>query len=364
MPARRQRYGGLLCRRDDPSQQLRVNRRYVIRFCQMATPPTKIAEKSGTRWNFHLRLEDLVAIAFFLTYLIVFAIFGGPGRSDVSIWEIIGLGVLTVVALLFITLLRQALSSHAEKSKTASNVKSFVAPYARIVRDWLPFLTILAMYYSLWGDVTHIIVQHDRDAALIAWDQRLFGFQASVAIQKFARPWLTEWMKFAYNSHPFLCPLVALYVYLRKPRENFREMMSGLVVISFFGFLLYLLVPAIGPLYTLKDQYYVDLGPMHFMDYVRIRRDVFPSLHAGISFLVWIYAWRNSRWIFAILAPIVLSLWVSTVYVRQHYLIDVVAGLVLAPLCVLLADWLFRRFGEIDFSLRSPFGARAEAARE
>ena len=83
------------------------------------------------------------------------------------------------------------------------------------------------------------------------------------------------------------------------------------------------------------------------MDFARIRRDVFPSLHVGISFVVWLYAYRNSRRLFLVLSPLILSLWVSTVYLRYHYLIDCIAGLILAPLSFLLANWLFKRLGEI-----------------
>jgi membrane-associated phospholipid phosphatase len=310
-------------------------------------------KKDDSRVRFSLRLEDLVAISFFLIYLIVFAIFGGPGK-DLPVWQVIGSGVLAVGLLLSVVLVRQAISAKSYSLQCKNDRRNFVLPYASIIRDWLPFLTILAMYYSLWGDATHILVPRDRDAALIAWDQRLFGMQASVALQRYTHPILTAWMKFAYNFHPFNVPLVGLFIYLRRPRANFREMMSGLMVICFFGYLGYLLVPAVGPLYTLKNQYYIDLGSMQFMDYVKIRRDVFPSLHVGISFLVWIYAYRNSRWLFWILSPLILSLWISTVYLRQHYLIDVVVGLALAPLCVLLADWLFKHYGDVQFSFSIP----------
>jgi membrane-associated phospholipid phosphatase len=54
------------------------------------------------------------------------------------------------------------------------------------------------------------------------------------------------------------------------------------------------------------------------------------------------------------LSPLILSLWFSTVYLRYHYLIDVLAGLILAPLSFLLANWLFRRFGEIPVPLPLP----------
>ena len=66
-----------------------------------------------------------------------------------------------------------------------ADLKDFVRPYWEIVRDWFPFLVVLLMYYSLWGDATHLLITTDRDAALVALDQRLFHFQASVAIQRF-----------------------------------------------------------------------------------------------------------------------------------------------------------------------------------
>lgn len=317
-------------------------------------------QNCDSRLHFKLRLEDLVAISFFLLNAIAFAISGGANHQEHPAWEIVGLQVIAVGILLALTLLQQTLSSRSYSVRSANDLTEFVLPYGMIIRDWFPFLTILAMYYSLWGDATHVLNPHDRDAALIAWDQRLFGFQASVALQRFTHPALTAWMKFAYNSHPFNLPLVALVVYLSRSCSDFRKMMSGLMVICFFGFLGYLFVPAVGPLYTLKGQYYIDLGRMQFMDFLRIRRDVFPSLHAGISFLVWIYAYRNARWLFWTLSPVILSLWLSTVYLRQHYLIDVIAGLVLAPLCVLLADWLFVRFQEVQFSFGSPVARGAK----
>jgi membrane-associated phospholipid phosphatase len=91
-----------------------------------------------------------------------------------------------------------------------------------------------------------------------------------------------------------------------------------------------------------------------FMDFARIRRDVFPSMHVAISFVAWLYAYRNSKKLFWILSPLILSLWLSTLYLRYHYLIDVVAGLILAPLSFVLANWLFRRWGDIPVSFAIP----------
>jgi membrane-associated phospholipid phosphatase len=316
---------------------------------------------SDGRVVFRLRLEDLVALTFFLITFAIRMLVQGFRQVEVSPADVLVI-IPAVTLLIAKEIVHYFVVSRKADTSERSGVREFVHPYWEIVRDWFPFLVILMMYYSLWGDATHLLVTRDRDAELIALDQRLFGLQASVALQRIVSPPLTSWMEFAYAFHILNIPIVACFVYIRRSRYRFREMMSGVLVITFFGLLGYLLVPAIGPVYTLRDQFTVALSQplgmvnrqIDFMDFARIKRDVFPSLHAGISFVVWLYAYRNSRRLFWILAPLVLSLWVSTVYLRYHYLIDVVAGLALAPLCFLLANWLFKHFGEVPISLALP----------
>ncbi len=312
--------------------------------------------------RFGLRLEDAVALGFFLLNLVLQLIFSELRGENLSPADV--LIIIPAIAVLLAKELVHYFLAGGSSGKQEGELREFIRPYWGVIRDWAPFLIILLMYYSLWGDATHLLVTHDRDAALIAIDQRLFGFQASVALQRIVGPALTSWMQFAYLFHLFNIPIVACFIYMRRPRARFREMMCGLLVVSFLGLLGYILVPAIGPMYTLRSQYTVALSTpiaalnrqMEFMDFARIRRDVFPSLHVAISFVVWLYAWRNSKRLFWILSPIILSLWVSTVYLRYHYLIDCLAGLVLAPVSYALANWLLARFGTLQVSLPLPPG--------
>jgi membrane-associated phospholipid phosphatase len=316
---------------------------------------------SSPRLTLHVRLEDAVAIVFFLLNLLLRIIFHGLKGSFGSPADV--LIIIPAVSLLLAKeLVHYFMGGKPGPAAGSGGPLDFVRPYWEIVRDWFPFLIILLMYYTLWGDATLLMVTTDRDQALIGLDQRLFGFQASLVLQRIISPALTSWMTFAYFYHVINIPVVACFIYLRRDRARFREMMSGLMMVSFFGIMGYLLVPAIGPMYTLRAQYTVPLShslimfnrDFDFMDFARIRRDVFPSLHVAISFVVWLYAYRNSKMLFWVLSPLVVSLWFSTLYLRYHYLIDVVAGLILGPLCFLLANWLFRRFGDIPVSVAIP----------
>ncbi|MGH9326759.1 MAG: phosphatase PAP2 family protein [Terriglobia bacterium] len=308
-----------------------------------------------------LRLEDIVALLFFLIDIVLEVCFrelrGQPlDPSDVMI-------VIPAVALLVAKeVVNYFISSNETRLDTSQDVVNFVRPYWQIARDWFPFLVILLMYYSLWGKATLLLVTHDRDAMLLAWDKRLFGIEPSLYFQRFISPPLTAWMQFSYAFHLYVIPLVACFIYLYRTRDRFREMMCGLVVISFFGILGYFIVPAIGPKFTLHNVYTVPLTQplavfnrqIEFMNFARIRRDCFPSLHVGMSFLVWLYAWRNSKKLFWILSPFILSLWLSTVYLRYHYTVDCIAGFILAPLCYWLANALYQRYGDMSVTVPLP----------
>ena len=69
-------------------------------------------------------------------------------------------------------------------------------------------------------------------------------------------------------------------------------------------------------------------------------RAAFPSLHAAVSLVALIYAWRFLRAWFWLLLPFCLGLWVSTIYLRHHFVVDLIAGWALAPIAVWVAPRL------------------------
>jgi membrane-associated phospholipid phosphatase len=71
-------------------------------------------------------------------------------------------------------------------------------------------------------------------------------------------------------------------------------------------------------------------------------RAAFPSLHTAVSVVMLACAWRHLRTWFWIALPLVVGLWVSTIYLRHHYVVDLLAGFALAPLALLLAPRLDR----------------------
>jgi membrane-associated phospholipid phosphatase len=73
------------------------------------------------------------------------------------------------------------------------------------------------------------------------------------------------------------------------------------------------------------------------------KTDAFPSGHTAISLMCLYYAWKErEKKLVAVLIPVVTGLLFSTVYLRYHYVIDVIAGLALTGLTIVLAPGLRR----------------------
>jgi membrane-associated phospholipid phosphatase len=75
-----------------------------------------------------------------------------------------------------------------------------------------------------------------------------------------------------------------------------------------------------------------------------VARDCFPSLHTAHTTVALAYARRFHRVAFLAFLPIALGLYVSTVYLRMHYVVDVAAGFATAALAIALGPWVNRRW--------------------
>jgi membrane-associated phospholipid phosphatase len=159
-------------------------------------------------------------------------------------------------------------------------------------------------------------------------------------------------MVFCYLSYFFAPAILAACIYWSDRRQLFRDFLVSLCVTTLLGYTGYLLVPAVGP-YLYQAALFPDRlpgGGLHEADSViqtidslkGYARDCFPSLHTAHTTVVLVFAWRYSRLAFAVYLPIALGLYVSTIYLRMHYAIDVAAGFAVAALAVAIGPRLER----------------------
>jgi membrane-associated phospholipid phosphatase len=213
------------------------------------------------------------------------------------------------------------------------------------------------------------------DSSLITIDRWLFGGDPTHFLRGYTHPLLTEVLQMAYASFYFLPMVLVVDLYRNKRLQAFRIVFLTVTLgfyLSYFG---YLAVPAIGPRFTLHDfgrtdqelpgvfaatalRAYSNSGesiPPGTMHPERVvQRDCFPSGHTQVTLLVMFLAFRyrsRARWPLLIAGSLLI---IATVYLRYHYVIDLIAGFLFAVLTIetmrMLDSW-WSRIRQVPLSL-------------
>ena len=181
------------------------------------------------------------------------------------------------------------------------------------------------------------------DEFLSNLDQNIFKFQPSIEFSKqFNSLFFSELFYFGYFCY-YLLPLVVLgilYKFLPQKIEEF-----GFILISSFllYYFIFIIIPAEGPqfYFTFPDNYIEAQGI--FGNAIKLIQKngeaptaAFPSSHVGISWIVIFWLYQNFRKSVKYFLPFVILLMFSTVYIKAHYFVDVVAGFLTAPIVFFL----------------------------
>ncbi len=221
---------------------------------------------------------------------------------------------------------------------------------AEFFRTMLPFLMCIAVYTNL-HDTVRFVNPHDINAQLAAVEGWLFGGQPVVWAERFVTPARTEFFNFFYANFYLVAPSVVIVLWLSGRRGEAQHALLGVILCFYSGYVLYVIFPAAPPRLYLESLglFHVALrgGPITDFEQALIAmmpnhaaRAAFPSLHAAVSCVSLSYAWKYCRWFFPILLIFVVGLLVSTVYLRHHYVVDLIAGALMLPWVV----WVTPRF--------------------
>lgn len=297
------------------------------------TPPA--AGRSWLRPVFRLRVEELLALAFLLpcAYLTVVAD-RYAARMGLLGARLPGGVPRLAIAVAFLLLL--VVLAHYRPRR----------PWLAVLRELLPFLACILIYTNL-HDTIGFVNPHDVDGQLAALDAALFGVQPSVWAERFVSRELTELMSFFYLNFFWIAPSTSVLLLLQGRWREFRATTLALVLCFYAGYLLYVIFPAAPPRLTLAHEYArslegyprlfssLEAGALRLLP--EDSRAAFPSLHTAATLVALVCAFRHARRLFFVLLPLVLGLWVSTIYLRHHYFVDLLAGWLLAPLALLAA---------------------------
>ena len=206
-------------------------------------------------------------------------------------------------------------------------------------------ITIYALMTFLYKETAMLntLIFPKIDEFLSNLDQNIFKFQPSIEFSKhFNSLFFSELFYFGYFCY-YLLPLVVLgilYKFLPQKIEEF-----GFILITSFllYYFIFIIIPAEGPqfYFTFPDNHIEAQGI--FGNAIKLIQKngeaptaAFPSSHVGISWIIIFWLYQNFRKSVKYFLPFVILLMFSTVYIKAHYFVDVVAGFLTAPIVFFL----------------------------
>jgi hypothetical protein len=224
-------------------------------------------------------------------------------------------------------------------------------------RSWVAALIYrLGIYGSV--QVSYFFLKHvlplinktTLDQKLYAFDLSVFKVEPAMAWDRFVNPATTEWFSFFYFGYFLLMAAhVVPLLFFGRRKQIVGEFTFSLIILFSIGHTLYMVVPGYGPYRAMADafQHSFPQGPWHdlVMNAVRsggAQMDIFPSLHTGAPTLLAFFSYRNRdklpfKYTWPVVAFCTANIIIATMFLRWHYLIDVVVGFSLAISAVLLS---------------------------
>ncbi len=285
--------------------------------------------KNIRSYIYKLSASDLVIISFYLFLSVMNIIF----HSKVEYWfEFLVYNTALIFSIFFI----------ANKNDDSNSVFWEQLHYWYVVP--LIFLTFKEIYFMI-----HPIRGVDYDNALIAIDRFLFGTDPTYALFKIANPYLTELLQIAYATFFFLPIILAVDLILNNRKEELNFEIFAIIYGFMLSYIGYFLFPAVGPRFTLHNFALTDkeLPGLLLTPYLRsivnagesitrgavnpialVQRDAFPSGHTQMTLIVMYLSVKfktKSRYFFLVDGTLLIF---ATVYLRYHYVADLLGGLI------------------------------------
>jgi membrane-associated phospholipid phosphatase len=203
----------------------------------------------------------------------------------------------------------------------------------------------------------------------------LFRVNPTEWLASFSTPLLTEVLQIAYSLFYAIFLAVGLELY-RADNSRFRYFRFTVVYGFFISYVGYFFLPSVGPRFTLHDfskidtelpgvlitpalRWFVNIfesitpGLSNSIAAARAQRDVFPSGHTMMTLVAIVFAHRHRLKTRSSMMILGILLIVATVYLRYHYVIDIVAGALLAIACLLTSNMIYSWFAKTENATNS-----------
>lgn len=220
-----------------------------------------------------------------------------------------------------------------------------------------PILKLLRWSYPLimsgyfYAETVHYnkLIFDNLDSLLTEVESIIFGMQPSVEFSAIIpMRAFSELMYFAYFSFYLLIFAFALYLFFAR-RAFFKEGIFKLSISMYLFYLIFCFIPSAGPQFyfappdSILPDAYLFGQVMHIIQNLAEQpTGAFPSSHVGISLIILLLSFKSAPKFFKLAWPFVFLLILSTVYIKAHYVVDVIGGLLIAPLILYVSIFLYQ----------------------
>ncbi len=217
------------------------------------------------------------------------------------------------------------------------------------LRQFYPLL-FTAYFYGETGYYNNIFFA-DLDGFFIQLEQSIFGFQPALLFSlKFDSFWFNELMFFSYFSYYLIVIVFPLIIYFTK-RDEF-ERLFFIIIFSFYAYyLIFVFSPVVGPQFYFPAEQAEIAHSGLFGKMVLFLQDVgetptgaFPSSHVGLSWIILFVSFKSYKKLFWVILPLAIFICFSTVYIKAHYVVDIIAGLISAPLFYFAGNKIYNKY--------------------
>lgn len=296
---------------------------------------------------FNLRfftVTDIYTISVFLLYIILNFIFYNKLDNGINLL-LINISIIILIVLIAIF--------HSFSNKKIIGIIHYIYP-----------IGVILLIYSQIQEFIPFINPDLYDDLFIKADRFLFGLNPTEWISRFSNKYLTEYLQIAYFSF-YLIPIIrGSELLLNKDYEKYNKFAATVLFTFYVSYLMYLIMPAIGPRFTIHNfellnselpglyltpilREIINLGggiPQGVSEAFRyVNRDCMPSGHTMITLVVIYLVFRDKSKFRYLIMLLGLSILIATIYLRYHYIVDLIAGAILV-IPVLLLEPKIQKF--------------------
>ena len=278
-----------------------------------------------------LKITDAICLAYCILQIIYVLVFG------------IALEFRSKILLVYLGCMAFSVACVLIRRKVNNPVVGFFTTLYPII--------LLIPFYEVSGYQIHTLFPHFFDRYILAFESLIFPVHPTIWLQRFFQPLIVEWMMFGYTIYLILLPITTGWLYITGKKVESEHMLLSLCIAFFVCYFFFSLFPVEGPRYVLASQYSQPLKGYFFGVFAKrleasamLHGGAFPSAHCAAATVMLLLSYKYERKLFWWILPVIITLYVATVYGRYHYPSDAVAGILVGIIAIqlsypMLAAW-------------------------